>query len=75
MKEKDITGMRFGRLVAIESLGVGPCWRTMWRCRCDCGREVSVYKNNLMTGHTRSCGCLRSETMRKRNYEKASVGR
>lgn len=29
----------------------------MWKCRCDCGNERTVYATNLVS-HTKSCGCL-----------------
>lgn len=38
-------------------------------CKCDCGKIKSVWKNNLTTGKTLSCGCLISETTAKRNYK------
>ena len=28
-----------------------------WKCRCVCGKEVSVCQSNLPNGHTTSCGC------------------
>ena len=64
-KAYDITGGRFGRLTALRSNGVGRCWAEQWVCRCDCGREVLVYKNNLLSGHTCSCGCLRRDRARE----------
>ena len=73
-KEIDITGQRFGRLTAIRRDGIGECWQAMWLCRCDCGREVRVFKTNLLQGFTRSCGCLRSEVTTKRNHDKTTVG-
>ena len=40
--------------------------RSEWLCRCDnCGRYVVVNSHNLRTGHTKSCGCLISEKLRK----------
>lgn len=72
--ERDITGHRFGRLTAIRRDGVGDCWQAKWICRCDCGNEVSVFKSNLMSGRTRSCGCLKSETMTRRNNGETTVG-
>ncbi len=60
-QEVDITGMRFGRLVALRSVGYSKTWALRWECRCDCGRVVVVDKHALMTGHTKSCGCLRRE--------------
>ena len=73
MKERDITGMRYGRLVAVRPLGKGLSWNLRWECRCDCGRIISVYKNNLTSGHTRSCGCLRSERMKTMNDGKSNT--
>lgn len=60
----DISGKRFGRLVAIEYAGVIRTetnrW-SMWRCKCDCGNETVVRYIHLTTGNTRSCGCLEQE--------------
>lgn len=63
---KDMTGSRFGRLVAIEPTekrdhrGV-----VYWRCKCDCGNETIVNGNFLRRGVTKSCGCLATEASRK----------
>jgi len=64
-KPIDLTGRRFGRLTVLRKEGPGACWQQQWRCLCDCGREVVVFRSNLASGHTRSCGCLRSERMRE----------
>lgn len=29
-----------------------------WLCRCDCGNEKVILGSSLVTGHTKSCGCL-----------------
>ena len=58
--ELNITGQRFGRLVAIKKVS-GFREKTTWRCRCDCNVETLVAKSNLLNGHTQSCGCLRLE--------------
>ncbi len=34
-------------------------------CRCVCGTEVNVDLTALVTGHTRSCGCIRVKTYNK----------
>lgn len=59
----DLAGRRFGRLVAIERSRVehGGKKRFAWRCVCDCGESVVVFAQNLRTGNTTSCGCLRRE--------------
>lgn len=30
----------------------------MWLCLCECGNKKIVQRNNLRSGHTKSCGCL-----------------
>lgn len=54
---KDITGQRFGRLVAIEHIGIRQ-GAALWRCRCDCGGERITRNGSLQSGLTQSCGCL-----------------
>lgn len=64
----DITGIRFGRLVALKptSLGVTrPGKSVVWECRCDCGQIVFKSSGNLKSGHVMSCGCLRSEVVKR----------
>ena len=38
----------------------GNHWATFWVCKCDCGNETIVQSNHLRSGHTQSCGCLKS---------------
>lgn len=52
----DLTGQRFGRLVAQNYLG-----NRRWNCLCDCGKETSPLTLNLTNGNTKSCGCIRIE--------------
>ncbi len=54
---EDLTGQRFGRLVALER-DAASCGRPKWKCMCDCGNTVSVYASNLKRGSSKSCGCL-----------------
>jgi hypothetical protein len=53
---KDLTGQRFGRLVALSAVR-NPPKRLKWLCICDCGKQTIVSSINLSTGHTKSCGC------------------
>lgn len=57
--QRDITGERFGRLVAVRPTeGRGRNGDTMWLCRCDCGNEVTAELGRLTGGSRKSCGCL-----------------
>ena len=63
MRVLDITGMRSGRLVAVEATGTRDInGSLLWRCRCDCGRDTIVPATKIKGQRTRSCGCLRSDT-------------
>ena len=60
---KDITGQRFGRLVALFPIHTSQYMKekTVWHCQCDCGNEVDVVSVSLLRGLTKSCGCLNRE--------------
>lgn len=63
---KDLTGQRFGRLIALEIVGtqVNNNGRSskLWRCSCDCGNTNFVTtSHHLLSGNTQSCGCLKSK--------------
>ena len=60
-KPKDITGKRFGRLVAQFPTELRRNDSTMWVCKCDCGNTHLASHRALSRGSTRSCGCLRME--------------
>ena len=64
---KDLTGQRFGRLVAVRYAGVSKGNQTLWECKCDCGNTVLVHAQNLKSGHTSSCGCYNYECISARN--------
>ncbi|MDP9316321.1 MAG: hypothetical protein M3R24_36630 [Chloroflexota bacterium] len=58
-KMLDVRGRRFGRLTALHPLGISN-GSVVWRCLCDCGQRPQVPTNHLTSGHTTSCGCVRS---------------
>lgn len=37
--------------------------RVFWHCICECGNEKDVPANALLSGRSKSCGCLHSEIM------------
>lgn len=64
---RDLTGLRFGRLLVLD-VDSPPDGRRRstytWRCRCDCGKIVSVSVNSLTRGNARSCGCLQRDAVK-----------
>ncbi len=56
---EDITGRRFGRLIALEPTTKENSKCVVWKCLCDCGNITFVRGGHLRRGNTKSCGCLR----------------
>ena len=57
---KDISGQRFGRLIAIKpTIQVNSKWK--WLCKCDCGKEIETFSDYLIQGVRMSCGCFQEE--------------
>lgn len=71
----DLTGQRFVRWTVLgpdsqatqalkhkylksKTKSVAP---TLWKCRCACGALKSIRTHGLLSGTSRSCGCLRSQ--------------
>lgn len=70
MKVIDLTGQRFGRLTVLERCGTSKDGQKVYLCVCDCGKRKEVKSGNLRSGNVKSCGCLASELISKRNTEK-----
>ena len=54
----DLRGRKFGRLTVIERIGTKNR-KSVWECKCECGNTKEVVSNNLISGNTKSCGCLK----------------
>lgn len=65
-KVKDLTGQRFGKLTAVRPTEKRASTSIIWECLCDCGNTTFVPGNNLRSGNTKSCGCLRKAEMAQR---------
>lgn len=58
----DITGQRFGRLIAQYSTKKRDAKGfVIWHCRCDCGNEADISYNSLVYCNQISCGCKKKE--------------
>lgn len=56
----DLSGQKFGKLTVLyRSSKIGEPIKFM--CKCDCGNEKEIRGNDLRSGKTLSCGCLRKE--------------
>lgn len=76
---KDLTGIRFGRLVVLcrGQDKVQPSGKRipMWTCLCDCGNTKDINGDSLRQGLTTSCGCIQKEKARSvcENHIKLNV--
>ena len=67
MNSVDLTGRRFDKLVALRQTEQRSSARyVMWECKCDCGNIVVVSSRALISGNTKSCGCLKVQTNSER---------
>jgi hypothetical protein len=74
MKNKTLNiGEKFNRLTILEKSEI---YREKtnkivkgYQCRCECGKEIFAVYSDITSGHTKSCGCYRSEVTRKKNFK------
>lgn len=64
-KKLDLTGVCRNWLTALYVTGKAKNGRRIWRCRCRCGKEISVRSDNFLTGTTKSCGCWKAQYQRE----------
>lgn len=69
MKQKNVSGQRFGRLVAIAPTDERNRGAVVWLCECDCGNKVLMPLNVLQSKTTKSCGCVRRENAALHNKD------
>lgn len=67
----DLTGRQFGRLTVISLANENDFYYhknsgnriAVWKCQCECGNKVMIRGDFLTAGTTRSCGCLKKESV------------
>lgn len=68
--KNNLVGEKFGKLTVIEQAEdyVEPNGNhsPRYTCICDCGNTINVRADALKTGHTKSCGCYQSESLKER---------
>lgn len=66
-KGKDISGMEFGYLTAIEPTDKRHRKDVVWLCRCRCGTMLEMPATRLILNNTLSCGCIQKEKIKRAN--------
>lgn len=75
MNVKDIVGQKFGKLTVVsfaECRIVGKkrkISKRFYNVKCDCGKEKTICRENLVYGSSLSCGCAAIEKTIKRNHK------
>lgn len=66
-KSKDITGVKYGRLTVKSFAGSikdsKGTRRRFWNCQCECGEIRTILSTSLLAGNSKSCGCLKLESI------------
>lgn len=71
--KRDLTDMQFDRLKAIRPTEERRRGSIVWECECRCGKTVKVSARSLISGNTRSCGCLNHEVQKSSALKKAEI--
>lgn len=66
---EDLTGKTFGKLLVLQvnqeryerDVATTSKPHRYWTCLCECGRLTDVESSHLKSGHTISCGCIKSK--------------
>lgn len=72
----DLTDSKFGMLTVLGFVEKRNK-TSIWLCACDCGNQAKVSRNNLRSGHAKSCGCLKRRKFKEsktwQGYEDISL--
>lgn len=66
---KDRIGDKYGRLMVVSHAGKDHRNKHLWLCLCDCGNEKVVVSDNLSSGKSNSCGCLKAEFLARKGNQ------
>lgn len=56
----DLTNKSFGKLTVLSRVSGTFNGKVKWKCQCECGSIIEVFADALRSGHTKSCGCIKS---------------
>lgn len=72
-----IIGNKYGELTVLEEVPKNirkDKAHRCFECQCSCGNKIEVTANHLKTGHTKSCGCMKSKMCKEANLKHGMTG-
>jgi hypothetical protein len=63
---KNLEGHKIGRLLIVKRVDKNRQGNYTWLCNCDCGKSKIISSLGLLSGGTKSCGCLKAEAASER---------
>lgn len=64
----DVSGFKINYLT-FKCLDYTKNRKSYWICLCDCGNKVSLRKDQVLNGHTKSCGC-KTRKLKTKSFKK-----
>lgn len=68
-----LDGKRFGRLTVLHEGHKNAHYERHWFCQCECGEVKEIKQDNLLSGRTQSCGCLKKEKSHERGVKLSKI--
>ena len=65
-KPRNIVGNKYGTFIVLKYVGSENNGRTMWLCRCDCGIEMVIGRNDLVS-KKKKCECQLGKSSKYNN--------
>jgi ABC-type molybdenum transport system ATPase subunit/photorepair protein PhrA len=68
----NLSGKKYGHWQIkkyVRTVGNSPTYK----CECDCGTKKVVHIRNLLSGASKSCGCLRRKLQQKASQKRAKI--
>ena len=55
----NLVGKKFGKLMVLSLLEERKKSKVVYKCICDCGNSCETQSDNLVSGNSKSCGCVK----------------
>ena len=68
----ELVGQKFNRLTVLARAENNKYGNRRWKCQCECGVITWALSTQLMSGHTKSCGCFNRDQITKHGMHKSS---